>query len=284
MALFDSIFGGRAARQKEAILDLLLMVSLADGQASMVDLDRIARAIETHPELANTDWDDVLSRLEIVREDGPLFSDTRERVIRELSDPALRRFALTLAARCASVPLVQEERLLLVALADAFAIPEAERESIFAPWSLADPTRLGYVRSSFNDPRARERITWAEALGRAESDEELAILVFKATAARTAMTKLSATTQLLTVGDLIEAGDRSLRVDAFLRVDDRAWLARFLAKGEAMFPEEHALWPEILERMESSVSLYIGYADKLPPPDEAALRRLNPDRILVERL
>ena len=61
-------------------------------------------------------------------------------------------------------------------------------------------------------------------------------------------------------------------------------MARFLGRGEAMFPEEHDLWPELLERMESSVSLYVGYAEKLPPPDQAALRRLNPDRLQIEKV
>ena len=284
MAIFNSLFGGRSSRQKDALLDLLLMIAHADGQVSTVDLDRIARAIETHSELGNVDWDDVLAREELVRLDGPLFSDTRDRVARDLVDPALRRFGLSLAARCASIPLANEERMLLAALADAFSIPDADRDAIFAPWSQADPNRLGYVRSTFNDPSSRERSTWAEALGRAESDDELAILMFKASATRSAMTRLSETTQLVSIGDVITAGDKSLRVDAYLKVEDRAWLGRFLARGEAMYPEEHRLWPELLERMESSVSLFIGYAERLPPPDAAALRRLNPDRLLIEKM
>lgn len=282
--LLQSLFGGRSSRQKDALIDLLLMTAHADGEVTRVDLDRIARAIETHPELSGVDWDDVVGRQDVVREDGPLFSETRERVIRDLSDATLRRFGLTLAAQCASTPLTMEERALLVTMAEAFGIAEADREPMLSPWTHADPQRSGYVRPAYNDPRARERPSWAEALARAETDEELAILTFKATATRTVMTRLSESTELLSVGEIIEAQGRGLRVDALLRAGDTTWMARFLARGEAMFPDEHDLWPEILERMESSVSLFIGYAERLPPPDQAALRRLNPARLLIEKV
>lgn len=282
--LLQSLFGGRSSRQKDALIDLLLMTAHADGEVARVDLDRIARAIETHPELSGVDWDDVIGREEVVRGDGPLFSETRVRVIRDLADATLRRFGLTLAAQCASTPLTVEERALLQTMAEAFGIADADRDAILSPWTHADPQRSGYIRPAYNDPRARDRPTWAEALGRAESDEELASLTFKATAIRALMTRLSESSELLSVGEVIEAQGRGLRVDALVRAGDTTWMARFLARGEAMFPDEHHLWPEILERMESSVSLYVGYAERLPPPDQAALKRLNPDRLLIERV
>lgn len=283
--LFQSLFGGaRSGRQKDALIDLLLMTAHSDGEVTRVDLDRIARAIDTHPELAGVDWDDVTAREEAIRDDGPLFSATRERVARDLADPTLRRFGMGLAAQCASTPLTLEERALLATMAEAFGIPDPERDAILSPWTHADPQRSGYIRPAYNDPRARERPTWVEALARAESDEELASLTFKATATRALMTRLSDSAELLSVGEVLEARERGLRVDALVRAGDTTWMARFLGRGEAMFPEEHDLWPEILERMESSVSLYVGYADRLPPPDQAALRRLNPDRLLIEKV
>lgn len=285
MSILQSLFGlGRSSRQKDALIDLLLMTAHADGEVTRVDLDRLARAIEQHPELSGVDWDDVLGREEVVREDGPLFSETRARVARELGDPTLRRFGLTLAAQCASTPLTVEERALLVTMADAFAIAESEREAILSPWTHADPQRSGYLRPAYSDPRARDRPTWAEALARAETDEELAILLWKGTATRTVMARLSEDTELLSMGEVLEARGTSLRVDALLRAGDTTWMTRFLARGEAMFPEEHDLWPDVLERMESSVSLYIGYAERLPPPDQAALRRLNPARLVIEKV
>lgn len=284
MSILQSLFGGRSSRQRDALIDLLLVATHADGEVSTTDHDRIARAIELHDELRGYDWDEVLSREERIKEDAPLFAETRGRLAKDLADRDLRRFGLSLAARCCGTPLAEEERAMLHQLADLFGLAEREREAILTPWTKADPFQLGYVRSAFNDPRAVSRTTWIDALARAETDSELALLTFKATAARSAITRLSEETELVSLGEVIEVEGASLRIDAFLRAGDKSWLARFLAKGEALYPLEHRLWVQLLERMESSVSLLVGYQDTLPPPDEAALRRIPPERLLAERL
>lgn len=287
MSILQSLFGGiggRSARQRDALIDLLLMAAHADGEASLTDFDRIARAIETNEELRGYDWDEVLARHGRVKKDAPLFAETRESVAKALSDRSIGRFGLGLAVRCCGTPLAEEERALLHQLADLFKLSESDRASILTPWTSADPFGLGYLRSVFNDPQASQKITWIEALARAQTDTELALLTFKATATRVAMSRLSETTELVAIGELIDLDGESLRIDAYLRAGEKTWLARFLAKGEALFPREHALLPQLLDRMESSVSIYIGYQESLPPPDEAALRRIAPERLLSEKL
>jgi hypothetical protein len=285
VTILQSLFGARNARHRDALIDLLLMAAHADGEATSEDFDRIARAIETNAVLQGYDWDEVLTRAEAVRDDGPLFSDTRERVAKDLGDPELRRFGLTVAARCCRSPLAEEERALLRELADHFALKEQERDAILSPWTEVDPFQMGYHRCSYNDPDATQRPSWVDALSKAATDTELAILVFKAAAARIAMARLSETSELVSVGEVVDfGGGLGLRIDALVRAGERTWLGRFLAKGEALYPKEHELWVQILDRMDSSVSIFIGFEESLAPHDEAALRRIPPERILAERL
>jgi hypothetical protein len=284
VTILQSLFGGRSQRQREALIDLLLMSAYADGEASRTDFDRIARAIETHEELKGFDWDEVRARAARIKDDGPLFFDTRERLAKDLADPELRRFGLGLAARFCGTQLGQEEQALLHQLAESFDIAEEDRGEILQPWTDADPFRMGYLRCSFNDPDATQQPTWVEALAKAEGLDELALLTFKATAARAAMSRLSEEAELVSVGEVVEIAGGKLRVDAYLRDKERSFLARFLAKDEALYPREHDLLPNLLERMDSSVSIYIGYAETLAPPDQSALALLEPERLLLQKL
>ncbi|MFO0722881.1 MAG: TerB family tellurite resistance protein [Myxococcota bacterium] len=284
MTILDALFGGRSQRQREALIDLLLVTAHADGEVTLSDLDRIARAIQTNDALKGIDWDLVLSREREVRQDAPLFADTRERLARDLGDMELRRFGIQLAAKCASTPLTQEEREVLDRVAAALDIPEAEREALVSPWTEADPFRLGYVRTAYNDPEIGTPLTYGEALERAESEAELRLLLFKATSTRAVMAKLSEETELVSFGEIIDIGAAHVRIDAFLRAGERSYVVRFLSAGEALYPAEHKLLLELLDQMESSVSLYIAVADTAPPPDEAALRRLPPERLIIERV
>lgn len=284
MTILDALFGGKTQRQREALIDLLLVTAHADGEASLSDLDRIARAIQTNDALKGFDWDTVLTREEAVRRDAPLFSETRERLAKDLGDAELRRFGISLAAKCASTPLTMEEREVLHRIASALDIEESEREGLISPWTEADPFRLGYTRTPYNDPHAPSPLSFGEALERSESEAELRLLLFKAAGTRTVMAKLSEETKLVSFGELIEIERARVRVDAFLRAGERSYVVRFLSQGEALFPAEHKLLLELLDRMESSVSLYVAVADTLPPPDEAALRRLPPERLVVAQI
>jgi hypothetical protein len=278
-------FGDRSARRRETIIDLLLMAGLADGSLSLIDEDRIARAIQSQSELQGFDWDDLVDRIEIIQSDAPLFSETRARLVRDLDDAEARRSALSLTSRFLGSPLGHEELVLLSALADAFQIPVGEREVLLAPWTEADPFQLGYVRCSFNNPEAPRRQTLFEAMERTESDPELALLTFKLTAARVALTKLSEDAELIALGELIDLGGESFRVDALLQAQDRSFLARFLGKGEAMYPGERLLLEALVERLNPGASLLIGHADPaLAPPDEAAFRKLRPGSAITERV
>jgi hypothetical protein len=99
------------------------------------------------------------------------------------------------------------------------------------------------------------------------------------------MTKLAESAELLALGELIDLGEQSFRADAVLRADSRSFVARFLSKGEALFPSERGLLSPLLEAINPGVSLFIGHAEaSLPPPDEAAIRRLAPGRVIIERL
>jgi hypothetical protein len=278
-------FGDRSARRRETIIDLLLMAGLADGALSLIDQDRIARAIHNQAELQGFDWDDLVDRVEIIENDAPLFSETRARLVRDLDDPEARRFALSLTSRFLGAPLGQVELALLSALADAFEVPVREREALLAPWTEADPFQLGYVRCAFNNPEAPRRQTLFEAMERTESDSELALLTFKLTAARVAMTKLSEHAELIALGELIDLGGESFRVDALLQSEERSFLARFLSKGEAMYPREREMLESLVDRLNPGASLLIGHAEPtLAPPDEAAVRKLPPGSAITERI
>jgi hypothetical protein len=293
-------FGDRSARRRETIIDLLLMAGLADGDLSLIDEDRIAHAIHTQPELAGFDWDELVDRIEIIQGDAPLFSETRARLVRDLEDPEPRRFALTLTARFLGTPLGEEETALLSALAGEFGIDESEREALLQPWTDADPFQMGYLRSDFNNPASLRRGTLFDAMERTQSDPELALLTFKLTALRVAMTRISETAELVSLGEVLECNadiregrsrddgtgeETSLRVDALIKHEHRRFVARFVAKGEALYPAERRLFRTMLEQAHPSVTLLIGHADPtLCPPDEASLRRLPPGRVITERL
>ena len=283
---FQSFLGSfdRTGRQREALVELLLMAALADGDATLAEIDRIARAIETQDALRGLDWTWVSQRLEEIREDGPLFFETRQRLGKNLKDPELRRSGLSLAAQFLGTPLAEEERALLDSVADAFEIPSEERESLFAPWSETDLFRVGYVRCGFNNPDVPPRTTFIEALANTEHDVEFALLTYKLLAARSAMTRFSESTELTSLGEPLELAGASLRIDALLEHEGKSFLGRFLARGEALHPREHELMREVIARIEPSAALFIGYADALSPPDEAFLKTLDPDRVVIERL
>ena len=286
MTLLSSLFklgSGRTQKQRLALLDLLLMTAQADGPLSLSERDRIARAIEAYEELRGTSWDEVLERANEILGDAPLFSETRDRVRDELENRELRRFAVALAAQCASLPLTDEERALLGSVAEGFGIDEHDAANLMKPWMRADPAALGYRRTRYNDLDRAAPPSWAAALARA-SDGELELLLFKATATRTLLTRLGEDAQLVAFGDTLTTSRGELRVDALVEVGSRRVLARFLARGEAMFPEEPRAWIEALDGLDGDVSLCVGYADAVPLPDQSALRAAAGAPITFEKL
>ncbi len=285
MRLFDTLFRGAGeTRQKEALIDLLLMASMADGVVSQGDLDRIARAIETESALSGIEWDRVQERIPGIEEDAPLFSETRARVARTLRSAQLQALGLQLAAEFFGEPLADEEKALLRSLAEAFEFDDDTTEDLIVPWRKIDPLQSGYRRCRFNDPEGNKHLSLAEALADASDDEELGLLSFKLAAARAALTSLPEGAELVSVGESVEIGEDLFRVDALIRQGEQSFVARFLDENEAMYPREHALLPEVLERMESTVSIYVGFAGALAPPDEGALQLLDPARVRTQKL
>lgn len=283
--LFENLFrGGGDARQKEALIDLLLMAAMADGVISQADLDRVARAIETESALSGLDWDRVRDRVPSIEEDAPLFSETRARVTRTLKSRELQSLGLELAAQFLGEPLEDEEKALLRSLAEAFDLDHETTEDLIVPWRKIDPLQAGYRRCRWNDPEGNPGLNLFQAVADSTDDEELALLSFKLAAARAAMTALSETAELVSVGESITLGDEVFRVDALIRVQGQSYIARFLDENEAMYPREHDLLPRVLEHMESSASIYVGYAGALAPPDEGALQLLDATRVRSQKL
>lgn len=283
--LFESLFRGSGdTRQKDALIDLLLMAAMADGVISQADLDRVARAIETESALSGVDWDRVRERVPAIEDDAPLFSETRARVAAQLKSKELQALGLELAAQFLGEPLEEEEKALLRSLAEGFQLDHETTEDLIVPWRKVDPLQSGYRRCRFNDPEGSPQLTLFQAVSDATDDEELALLTFKLAAARAAMTALSESAELVSVGESIELGDEVFRVDALIRVAGQSFIARFLDEDEAMYPKEHALMPRVLEHMDSSASIYIGYAGALAPPDEGALQLLDATRVRSQKL
>lgn len=283
--LFESLFrGGGDTRQKDALIDLLLMAAMADGVISQGDLDRVARAIETESALSGIDWDRVRERVPAVEEDAPLFSETRARVTASLKSKDLQSLGLELAAQFLGEPLEDEEKALLRSLAEGFDLDHETTEDLIVPWRKIDPLQAGYRRCRWSDPEGDPGLSLFQAVADATDDEELALLSFKLAATRAAMTALSDAAELVSVGETISLGAEVFRVDALIRVQGQSFVARFLDENEAMYPREHDLMPRVLEHMDSSASIYVGYAGALAPPDEGALQLLDATRVRTQKL
>ncbi len=273
-----------SARRRKDLIDILLMVGLADGELGQRDLDRIARAIELREELQGQEWSEIAVRGRAIAKDRPDFADTRERIAFTLQDQENRRFALSMAVRFLGTPVSPQEQRLLENLADDFELAAEERVELLRPWDDTDPRTRGYVRSRYNDPAIVREESIFEAMASSGTETELSLITFKLTATRAAMNLLSEETELVSVGDLLEIEAGRFRVDAFLQAGDQHWLARFLADGEALHPSEHELLPAVLDNLDPSVKIFIGCAHSLPPMDAEALDTLDSTRLLVERL
>src|SRR5262249_24325939 len=151
---------------------------------------------------------------------APLFSEDREQLQRELTDPRARRLALSLAAKLVGEgrPLAEEERAMLVGLADNFKIPELERAALFLPWK--QPSQFGgssiYVRSHFNSPERTGNQSFFELMGAAENDTEFKMLTHKVAAVRHLITKLFEGAEVLAMGEAIRVGPYTFHADAII--------------------------------------------------------------------
>lgn len=283
MSFIQNLLGSwiGSARRREDLIDLLLMVCVADGDLSERDLDRVARAMQTRDELRGLSWEEVVVRASIIEMEAPSFQETRGRIVAGLSKPDDRRFAVTMAVGLLGDALTEPERDLLNNVCADLDIEPEERDRLLAPWSEADPLTTGYVRCGYNDPAAARKTTVFDAMAHAENDIELALLTFKLCATRALLTYFDDDATLQALGELIEIKQGRFRVDAFVSRGQRNLLGRFLARGEAMHAKELKLLPHLIENTDPSVSVLIGHADGLSPRDEWALAKLDPARVEV---
>lgn len=284
-AFFAGFDGQRASR--ELLLDAILMVALADGPPDRAEVDAIARLAAPKGELEGLDWQRILDRMEALAEDAPLFTDARATLLTKLTAPDARRLALELAAKTAAAdqPLTGAEEAILSALAQGFAIPEAELEAILAPWR-AEPTRdLPWARCPFNDPEAEHAPGLFDTIAATRDPGELRMLVHKVETTRRALTQLLDGGEVSWVGERLMVGGAALRIDACLESQGRRWLLRCLGPGEALHHGEHPLLETLTETLDEATALLVVHADEvISPADEALLRSLAPAKVRLERL
>lgn len=275
------------APELDRICDVILMAALAEGFLADPEIHQISRTIAGYREFESIPPEVIALRADVLVEEAPLFPETRTRVVQELTDPRLRRLALSFAAKVVSdrSPLKEEQRALLFSMAEIFQISEEEREHLFLPWRQPQTTRMctGYTRCSFNDPgEVGERSLWGE-MSIAQGDQ-FKMLTHKVRAIRSAIDKLCDGATISALGEALPVGPYAFRADAILRFGDRHFVCRFLSESEELYPVEHTLLPMLEDRLELDVAIVIGYSGCLAPADEAFLRRVDPMRIRPEIL
>lgn len=283
---FVGLFGDEAPPEPAALCELILMVALADGHLEQAELDGLARAIESGA-LGSLSWDFAMERAAALAEDAPLFFEARDQLALKLVDPLERKTGLALAARIASAhrPLDDAERALLHSVAKTFALTDRELEQLLSKNQKAGPAEgLAYVRSRFNDPSARGDATLFDYLGETREDSELRALMYKVSGVRRAATKLFESSEVVSLGELRSLGSERLRIDAIVDANERRWLMRFLAPGEALWHQEHALWLRLSEELMPAEAILFFTAEAPALADQSLLKRLNPSRVTVHRL
>lgn len=284
---------------RKRLADVVLMVALADSFASDAELERIAESIGSYAELAGVDFDYIYPRIEELQLTAPLFSEEREQLQRELTDPRARRLALTLAAKLVGEtrPLAEEERAMLVGLADNFRIPELERAPLFTPWK--HPSQFGgssiYVRSHFNSPERAETQPFFEFMGTIENDTEFKMLTHKVAAVRHLITKLFEGAEVLAMGEAIPVGPYTFHSDAILEYLENAqgttqsigyqrYIVRFLSTGETMHEAEHSILSTLIHRLDVNAHILVVHTSDLSTKDKVFLSGFDANLLRGEHL
>ncbi len=288
--LLESLWGAWSSTKPDPgpLLEVLLMVALADGDIGPDEWDRIGRAVRDFPDLQGLDWDEVVHAAEVLAEEAPLFFDARARVVEQLQDRPRQLLALSIAARVigGSRPLTEEERVVLASLAVAFGIEDGDVEELVEQRSPLHPGTedLGITRCAFNGPSAAPQDIWS-ALQQAQDDERR-MLLFKLTAARRVMWTLTGEEppSLIKLGELIGFGSERFRLDALIEYDARRLICRFLAPGEALHRSEHAVLQTILSRLPETAEVLVAHQGPLSPEDDSFLRERDPSRLRVLRI
>jgi hypothetical protein len=292
-SVLSSVDGMVATRKR--LVDVILMVSLADSFVSDAELERIAESIGQYGELNGVSFDYIYPRIEELQLTAPLFSEEREHLVRELTDPRARRLSLALAAKLIgeSRPLAEEERAMLVGLADAFKIPEAEHPSLFAPWSRpAFGDASTYQLCGFNSPERTTKKTFFEAMGGTENEAEFKMLAHKVTSTRHLITKSFEGAEILAVGEMIRVGPYAFHSDAIIEhsiktqqeVGYQRHVTRFLAPREALHPLEHSVLATLAHRLDDNARILIVHTGDLSSQDRVFLQGFDPNVLRAEHL
>jgi uncharacterized tellurite resistance protein B-like protein len=263
--------------ERELLADVVLMTALADGALSEGERDGLARAMREEDELAGISWDWILERAKVLAEDAPLFGDARRAVEEQLADPFRRRQSIALAARVigADRQLAEEERAILLSLAQGFGIDERETNKILEETGAGS----AFVRLRFNDPRVADASTLFDALTDARADDAIAALLFKPRAIRTAMTTLAPGGKLVEVGERMQIGLHQLRIDGTIELGPKKWHLRCLAPNESMHADERIVLKMLAGQLGEDTQVVVVHESELYAADDAFLQSQDPARI-----
>lgn len=273
------------------------MVALADSFLQDDDVRAAIDAALGYGELEGLDRAWLADRAEELREDAPLFSRARAQLVRDLRDPSAQRLGLTLAAKLVASlrSLQEEERAVLMSLADSFKIPPAERPALFAPWQSSSTfvaDAVSYHRSGFNAPDRLVKQTLFEAMRAAETEQEFRLLAHKLRAVRSLISKLFDTADVLALGEIVRTGPYGFRIDGLIEhtsLDDttpgyQRWLVRALAPGEALHPLEHSVLSTLALRLDETAHVLIVHGGDLSATDRVFIQSFPPHQIREERV
>jgi uncharacterized tellurite resistance protein B-like protein len=278
---------GSAESSRDSVVDMVLMVALADGTIAQATLDRIARALESIPELEGLDWDHVMQRAQELSLDAPLFSDARTSLAAALDDSSERDIGIALAAGivAADRPLEDSERAILYSIGEALDLSEKQVDELAAKKVGREVVGRAYLRGACNDPDDPQAPNLFDAIAKAKSDPEVRMLMYKLAATRRIVDEILIGSSIAGVCEVARVGAYQYRADALLDMKEGGrCIVRFLADGEAMFPGEHRVLSALQARLNEPSFLMIAHQGDISPPDAAFIRGLDSTRLRVQRI
>jgi hypothetical protein len=314
-SVLDSILASAewTTTDRQHLSEIVLMAALADSFITDEDLQRVIQTITTYGELEGVSESWLIDRANELKETAPLFSEARANLVRDLTDPRLRRLGLSLATKLVGSvrPSVEEEKALLYTLADAFRIAESERPRLLSSWmsdTTFTPDNTTYTRCAFNAPGKLTKYSLFDAMLHAESEQEFRLLTHKVSATRFLIGKLFETAEILGLGEIVRVGPYGFRIDALIEHETlgdtgvdvtgslritlsdsltpgfERYLTRYLAPGEALHPLEHGIIDALVHRLDESSHVLIVHSEDLSHGDRVFLQGMDPQKVRGERL
>lgn len=217
----------------EATADLILISRLACDSYNLHHDGQLARALLEQPELAGITWPWLLQREPLLREEGPLFAETRTSITQRLRGSHRRR-ALSIARRF-HAELSPEVEAILQNIAQAF------HEKL--PKNLPPVPAPRYAR--FSDPTNTDDVPLHTAL-QLGNHQERQLLLTKLQGARDLLNSWGSSWSVTQLGYRIPLGALHFRADVLLqRADEPPKACRIIAPMEALHPAERNLLDEL---------------------------------------